>query len=233
MELPRNYASFRIEVRPSPETNDHQVLLFADDVDLIDSLDDTMIGMDPDEVFSSDRPLHATTEPHIATIARCGCGYAGCDSCDVEIVRRDNLVEWRHAISSGRTIVISFPSADYDRELERAASDQSWETPDRTAARLFLSLAPPQELRKLGLTVLWAGGRTRENTFTVSLILNPGPYQLLVHLPWADESPETIAARAHQLLTKSPSEWYDVEWFGQVPGLARPSIVRAGWKQRR
>ena len=43
---------FRIEVRPSPETNDHEVQLLADGKSLIDRFSSGLIGLDPDDLLT-------------------------------------------------------------------------------------------------------------------------------------------------------------------------------------
>src|SRR6266702_3634225 len=47
----------RISVQPSPETNDHEVLLMGDDQDLVARFGDGSIGLDPDNVLTSPCPL--------------------------------------------------------------------------------------------------------------------------------------------------------------------------------
>lgn len=88
-----HYQRFRIEVRPSPATNSHEVRLFGDDVDLLSRLPENL-GMDPDDILGETSPLRASEVPHRATVARCDCGEAGCGSAEVEIVRREDLVVW-------------------------------------------------------------------------------------------------------------------------------------------
>ncbi len=66
------------------------------------------------------------------TICSRASGEAGYGSAAVEIIRREDLVVW----TPDARDPYSFSAAAYDAEVERAIHDTSWETPDRTAARL-------------------------------------------------------------------------------------------------
>lgn len=204
-----HYQRFRIEVRPSPGTNDHEVRLFGDDVDLLSRLPENL-GMDPDRILGEMSPLRASEVPHRATVARCGCGEVGCGSAEVEIVRREDLVVWTPDARDS----YSFSAAAYDAEVERAIHDTTWETPDRTAARLCALGVNRKTLAESGLEFRWASGRVRAGCFTVSLQRDPGAHQVLVHLPWRDESPREIADAMSDLLSRPPDEWNDIERHG-------------------
>jgi hypothetical protein len=199
-----HYQRFRIEVRPSRATNDHEVRLFGDDVDLLSRLLENL-GMDPDDILGETSPLRASDVPHRATVARCDCGEVGCGSAEVEIVRRGDLVVW----TPDARDPYSFSAAAYDAELERAIHDTSWETPDRTAARLCALGVNRRRLAESGLRFSWASGRVRPGSFTVSLQRDPDSHQVLVHLPWRDESPQEIADAMNDLLSRPPGEWDD------------------------
>jgi hypothetical protein len=88
------YSAFRIEIRSSPETNDHEVRFFADGEDIIDRCWNGMIGLDPDEILVRPCPLQGGGEQHRATVARCSCGVIGCGSIEVEVSRSPENVEW-------------------------------------------------------------------------------------------------------------------------------------------
>jgi hypothetical protein len=129
------------------------------------------------------------------------------------------------------TQLLRFPAAAYDAEVNRALTDTAWETPDRTAARLLAGRVDRRSLSREGLSYSWASGRVRRGAFSICLMLEPGPYQVLVHLPWRAESAEEIARRGAKLLADRPVNWADVEWFGQQPGLGPPALAGPCWRR--
>ena len=220
---------FRIEITPSPETNSHEVRLFGDEQDLIALFPDRLIGMDPDDILGASSPLRASSESHTATVARCACGEVGCGSAEVRIVRDGESIIWAYNDDLG----FVFDARAYDHELARAIVDASWETPDRTAARLFAASPLPDRLAQLGFRFEWASGRARQDTFTVSLRLRAeGTYQVLVNEPWGQESPEEIVARMRETIEQAPQSWSNVEWFPQSPPIRHaPAIAGPGWRR--
>jgi hypothetical protein len=218
----------RIEVRPSAETNDHEVrLLASDDEDLIHRFDDSMMGMDPDQILVEPSPLGATDAPREVTIGRCGCGVVGCGSIEVRIEREGDRVTWR-ALASG--VSLAFDADAYDAEIQRALADRSWETPDRTAARLIREGVDRAQLARHGFAFTWASGRIGEAEMTIALTLEPGPYQVLVHVPWDEESPEAIAAACVRVLSENPASWR-ASWYPQATGLSAPPIAGPRWRK--
>lgn len=124
------YRQLRIDIRPSPETNDHEVRFFGDGDDIIARFWDDMMGLDPDDILVEPCPLDASSKPHKATVARCSCGVIGCGSIEVNIERSPVDIKWFWG-EAGSPQALSFLAASYDEELRRALSDTSWETPDR------------------------------------------------------------------------------------------------------
>ena len=61
---------FRIEVRPSPETNDHEVQLLADGKSLIDRFSSGLIGLDPDDLLTDPCPLRAENSSTVNCVNR-------------------------------------------------------------------------------------------------------------------------------------------------------------------
>ncbi len=49
----------RIEVLPSPETNDHEVRLLGDGDNLTHLFDHSLMGLDPDDLLREPCPLRA------------------------------------------------------------------------------------------------------------------------------------------------------------------------------
>ena len=222
--------SFRIEVSASRESNDHQVRFMADGQDLISRFWKDMLGLDPDEILLTPCPLLPAEEATAVTIARCSCGVVECGSEAVRILRQSGAVEW--GVGKRPNVILTFPAADYEREVLRALSDSGWETPDRTAARLVRTGADMTLLRQRGYGFGWASGRVRDGFFTVSLMQQPGPCQVLVHVPWVGERPQELAIAVLQELSQPPGYWRDVEWspVGEDVGVPRDS--GRGWRRK-
>jgi hypothetical protein len=220
-------STLRIAVVPSPETNDHEVRLLDGDDDIISRFDNTMMGLDPEDLLTSSCPLLPRDGPHTATIGRCGCGVTGCGSVEVVIERNHDVVIWR--APTGMTTV-RFLAEQYEREIGRALGDFSWETPDRTAARLISSGIDRAALASRGFEYLWSSGSIGPGSMTIAMVLSPGPYQVLVHLQSETLSPEGLAERCLEALRADPSSWSNVTWYPQATGLPAPSLAGAGWR---
>lgn len=197
-----------------------------------------MIGIDPDHLLTPDSLLVPAEEPHEAVIARCGCGYEECDKMSVQISHVEETVFWNFRTSRSRKTsgssagLLRFDAGQYTKELDRAINDRSWESRDRTAARLLHLLVDREQLSRFRLTWEWALGQIEKEMFTVSLELAPGPFQLLAHTHWRDESPDEIALKVADLLKQHPSSWPDVQWNPQGEDQeATPSIAGPGWKR--
>ena len=159
------------------------------------------------------------------TIARCECGILGCGSVDVEVGSAGEKAIW---IEGGRTL--RFARDQYDAEVARARTDTTWETPERTAARLVRESVDRAELAKHGLSFEWASGRVGPQSFMVSLRLEAGPHQVLVTLPWADEGPEEMAASMVLLLRRDPRTWDPVVYWPQAANIPPPTIGGPAWR---
>lgn len=227
--MSHHLAEFRISVRPSPETRDHEVCLFGGDEDLIEVFGDRSIGLDPNDVLVQPCPLVVDSSPQDVLIARCDCGCRGCGDVHVRVTRDENLVTWSSLETP--SIQRTFQSAAYDAEIARALDDHAWETPERTAARLIAGRVDRDLLNRLGLTFSWASGRARPGVMTVSLLAAAGPYQILVYVPWVGEPPDVVATATEALLRSPPHTWTNVEWFPQSVGLASPSFAGSNWRR--
>src|SRR6266851_2773078 len=90
----------RIQVQPSPETNDHEVQLLVDGKSLVDCFSSGLIGFDPDDLLTDPCPLRAENSSRPVIIGRCSCGIVGCGSVEVEIRRDHDHVMWMSMDSS-------------------------------------------------------------------------------------------------------------------------------------
>lgn len=218
--------AFRITVQPSSETNDHEVCLFADGMNLVELIAPDLMGLDPDDLLIEPCTLRSGTSPHRAVIGRCRCGNIGCDSAGVNIHKEDTRVIWTVVASARR---FQFDATQYALEIERALQDFSWETPDRTAARLISRAINRTSLASHGLEFSWASGRCPQGMMTASLLLCPGPYQILVRLPWDGRDVDEIVRQFEALLCRPPEEWPNVECNPQAHDLGPPPVTGPGW----
>ena len=68
---------------------------------------------------------------------------------------------------------------------------------------------------------------------TAALVLAPGPYQVLINVPWNGEDIESIVCQLSLILGQPPEMWPNVEWNPQVRGLGPPPITGQGWIRNR
>lgn len=192
-------------------------------------------GFDPNDILGHAAPL--VPEPHGRRVAvyRCSCGEAGC-GCIAPIVaaspdgRYVHWLDFRNFVGwfSGPIAPpvaedepgdgtpwdladVRFDRGQYLREVNRAATDFSWETPRRRTARLLRErlapLAPvlPPDLRLGWVVPAWEGDGIALSFEHAA----PEDYrQVVLRLTSRHEDPETAAADlARQLLTTPPAEW--------------------------
>lgn len=230
MHVTGKVVELRVVVRASIETNDHEVLLFGDEQNLIDCFGDQAIGLDPDDILTGECQLRCSLEPKEVTIGRCDCGVIGCGDVRVRITEDAGIVTW-----SGLQVPcpqVRFAKCAYEAELKRAIEDFSWETRERTVARFIRNGVDRDALSRFGLSFRWASGRVSVGQMTIGLWLEPGPFQVLVRYPYDEgETPERIAIAGLDVLASPPVEWTDVEWRPQSQTATAPPIAGHGWKR--
>lgn len=79
-----------------------------------------------------------------------------------------------------------FDAEAYDREIARISQDFSWETPDRTAARLVLTGGA-------GVKITWAGAHYADPERFRVAFENARGRRVTRDFPWAGRSPEAMA----------------------------------------
>jgi hypothetical protein len=219
----------QILVRPSPQTNDHEVVLLGGGQDLVARFGVGAMGLDPDDLLVEPCPLIAKGSDE-CLIGRCDCGVIGCGDVRVRIVFGDDVVSWSGVYVERAPV--HFDLKAYEIEVGRALHDHSWETPDRTVSRLIASGVDREVLARAGLKFSWASGRSNPGSMTVALWLEPGPYQVLVHAPWSEVDPPGATAGAIvDMLAEAPSSWQTVVWFPQAKDLRAPALAGAGWRR--
>lgn len=220
--------NIEFRVFPSFETNDFEMRLLVNEQDFIEKHWPDMMGMDPDDVLSLDI-LAPHDVPRTEMVVRCGCGVAGCGNATVRISREGDCViwdSWDGDRGNPPPGTLTFGREQYLQALQQAISDTSWETSDRTAARLLSSMVDHKALVSNNLSYQSASGRIRDDVFTVSLGGPPSHHQILVHTAWSGESPEQIAQKVAALLKEHPGQWPVVEWYGQN---SAPPFEGPGW----
>ena len=222
-ELPK----FRIRACPSEIPDYFEVCLFADETDLVEQFESGYMGLDPYDLLIEPCALRAGNSPHVALIGRCGCGIIGCGSIEVTIQKVGERVIWTSADSSRS---VQFEASQYHAEVERALNDHTWETADRTAGRLILQSIDRKLLLRQGLEFSWISGTSDEGMMTVLLELTPGPYDVLVRVPWDGQGVEWIVNRFKNIFREPAETWPHVEWRPQKNGLGPPPITGPGWK---
>jgi hypothetical protein len=124
---------------PSPGTNDDQVLVLADDSDLMKMIGSDGLGVDPPEFFAQSSLL----EGGDLLIGRCRCGVIGCGDVRVKVAVTDDSVLWRDINGD----IYVFEHAQYSQAIAEAASSIDWESTLRRAERLvsLIDFAPVEE----------------------------------------------------------------------------------------
>jgi hypothetical protein len=142
------------EIRPSPETNDHEVVVLVDGSKV---LDDDFMGIDPPEFFAQ----FSKTRTGQLLIGRCRCGVVGCGDYLVTVEIAPEIVTWWGAKE------FRFERAEYDKAIQRAASDFSWEDQQRRAERLAKMVLDGCRTED-GFTFQWASARIKPMSIELS-----------------------------------------------------------------
>lgn len=161
--------------RPSVESNDHEVRVLIDGVDVLERIDKSVLGLDPTDFFCQSALAGAGE----LLIGRCSCGCLGCGDEGVTVVYDSETISWlsRHPWISGAV----FAKPAYLDALARARAETSWETTERTAERLVGQL-DFSEFQKRGMVFRWASGRIDREKIVLSF--EKAGAQELVYLDW-------------------------------------------------
>lgn len=177
---------------PSEFSNDHQARVVIDGRDVLQSIDDSLLGIDPVDFFS--QPALRGAGPLL--IGRCECGCVGCGDVGVQVSRTPQEVEW---MSVSPELVFIFPLPEYDAIIEAGASNVTWESLERTAERLVSKL-DYSGLEKCGFSFEWASARIKKDQITVSF--KKGNVQQLYEAPWDHKKPADAVKAVQQMLVK-------------------------------
>lgn len=203
-------------------------------------------GFDPDKIFSNSNPLLPTVPPRRIAIYRCRCGEAGCSVIAPKIVESGNEIYWRdfrdftgvyvnpdtNADPSGGTKHgipdLKFDAEQYRAEVERAASDRSWETHGRTVARLvqaeLRSHSANFESREYRITSVGPYDDGAVSVWMQVLRAGVPVGNSVVRVAQPDGDPATLAARlAGQLVSSDVADWEIISHQDYPADLTRPS----------
>jgi hypothetical protein len=177
-----NKLSFNI--LPSPESNDHEVRIVVDDEDFLGS---DYLGLDPPSFFSQDN-FDKNGE---LMIGRCTCGVEGCCDFPVTVVVNQDNVLWTN--NNGLNLV--FERYVYDRSIDTAKNDYSWEDIKRKVERLATNILQQSETKD-NYHFNWASARIKDKQITLSYSKNGD--QKLFDIAWDGQTENNVEANAKQ-----------------------------------
>lgn len=230
MSILKTYRKFRIEVQSTSFEGELQTRFFGDDEDIITAYWPYRAGVGPQRILWSPNELLASSVPDEVVLGCClKCRSSGCNDTHVKIEFDKHNVYWTWS-QRGQEKTLAFDRANYVAEVDRACADRSWESPDATTARLLQMALDHETLARYGFKFAWNSGRERRDAFTIHLTLDPGAYDIDVHIPRNRRDPEAIAADAAAMLKEHPAAWRHVEWSADKAGsMSPPAFAGPGW----
>lgn len=218
-----NVLELRVVPTPRDAGGGFHVEIWIDGTELTAST--AGLGMDAYDVLIPDVRLEASTEPRRVAVARCDCGVYGCAAADVTVQLDGDVVRWAWDDRMKHT----FDVTQYRAELQRARTELSWETPERTAGRFVLERHDRTALAERGLRIDWLANAATER-FEVALRAGH-THQVFVPVPWEGRTPEALATAVVALLREPPSTW-TAEWHAIERGGGPPVIAGPTWTMR-
>lgn len=141
-------------IKPSPETNDHELRVLIDGVDV---LGEGYLGLDPPVFFRQD-----FEQAGELMIGRCSCGCEGCCDYPVSVRVDEKFVSW----TADDGTVFHFDRTSYQTVLDRARQDHRWEDANRTAERIAGGLLTDTMTRN-NARFKWASARIKPGYMTL------------------------------------------------------------------
>lgn len=179
-----NKLSFNI--LPSPESNDHEIRILIDDEDF---LGNDYLGLDPPSFFSQDN-LEKDGE---IMVGRCTCGEEGCGDYPVTVAVNHDNVLWTN--NNGLNLI--FERQEYDRSIDAAKNNYSWEDTKRKVERLTTNILK-QTRSKDNYIFNWASARITDKQIILSYSKNED--QKLFHIVWDGQSETNVEHNTIQFL---------------------------------
>ncbi len=178
-------AELKFHIKPSPETNDHEVRVYIDGRDV---LGNDYLGVDPPEFFAQ----FSNPASNRMLIGRCTCGVVGCCDEVVLVERNANDVTWRGRENH------CFVRAHYEEAIESVSNDYSWEDKFRRAERLANDVLRGCEIKN-GFLFQWTSARITSRVIKASF--GKADQQKMYEFAW-DEANDESATRGTEYLKK-------------------------------
>ena len=178
--------TIRFEISPSEDSNDHQVRIMIDHSDFLGG---DYLGIDPPRFFAQGNLFEAGD----LLIGRCTCGCEGCGDYPVFVSVNSNTITWSNL--SG--LKLEFDRAEYNKAIQTAKNDQSWEDKNRRVERVVSDLLR-QTTTKDGYGFDWASARIKENCIMLSYSKNRD--QKVFEIEWDGASAASGVIHAEKLL---------------------------------
>jgi hypothetical protein len=179
-------------------SNDHQVRIIIDDVDLLGK---DYLGIDPPEFFTQAN-LYKTGE---LLIARCTCGELGCGDYILNVSLNGEKIIW----SGPPEFKLEFDKSQYFEAVKTAKNDHSWEDKNRRVER-YVSNILKHTKTKDGYTFEWASARIKDNTIFLSYKKLKKeqlfPEQCLFEIKWDGQSFKSGVESAEKFLKATFNE---------------------------
>ncbi len=113
-----------LKIKPSKDTDDHQVRIVVDGVDYLDNY----LGIDPPQFFDQKKLFKKGK----LLIGRCDCGFEGCHDIFVDVEINGNKIIWNVDDSTK----FEFNKIEYMKYISEKKNDNSWEDLYRRVERL-------------------------------------------------------------------------------------------------
>lgn len=179
-----NRISFNI--LPSPDSNDHEIRILIDNKDF---LGNDYLGLDPPSFFSQNN-FDKNGE---LMVGRCTCGVEGCCDYSVTVVVNQNTITW----TNNNGLNLTFDKQDYDRSIDAAKTDHSWEDIKRKVERLTTNILECSQTKD-NYHFNWASARINDKQITLSYSKNGD--QKLFDIVWDGQSESSVEHNAKQFL---------------------------------
>ncbi len=174
------------EIRPSPATNDHELLVLVDGKTV---LDENHMGLDPPKFFAQFSEFNTGQ----LLIGRCRCGVLGCSDYAVAVETAPDIVTWRAREE------FRFDRCEYEDAVCNASNDFSWEDQKRRAERLAGEILRGCQTGD-GFAFQWASARIAPMLIKVSFV--SGDEQKLLEFGWDEATDESVVQGATRLRSR-------------------------------